>query len=209
MPGKKLLLVEGIDDLHVILAIQGQREIRLLDKNEIKTNDGIDELLKSFPVHLKGSDIRALGAVVDADTNLINRWQSLRDRLVDAGYDNVPTEPDAAGTVIDAPPMSLLPRVGIWLMPDNTTTGILEDFLRYLVPPESALFPHVEASVNSIPKDETRFTSLAKPKALIHTWLAWQDEPGRPLGQSITAHFLKHDVPQVDVFVAWLQKLYA
>jgi hypothetical protein len=208
MHDKNLLLVEGNDDFHVVLAIQGQRSIRILDKKDIVSKGGIDELIESFPVHLKGSDIRALGAIVDADTDLNNRWLSLRNRLTEAGYENVPATPDIKGTVVAPPASSILPRVGIWLMPDNAATGILEDFLRYLVPENDVLFSHVEASVNSIPETERRFSALAKPKALIHTWLALQEEPGRPLGQSITAQFLNHDVPQVDLFVAWLQKLY-
>ena len=208
MQDKNLLLVEGNDDLHVVLAIQGQRSIRILDKQDIVSKGGIDELIESFPVYLKSSGIRVLGAIVDADTDLNNRWLSLRNHLIEAGYKNVPETPNTGGTVIESPAMSILPRVGIWLMPDNSTTGILEDFLRYLIPQNDALFSHVEASVNSIPETEKRFSTLAKPKALIHTWLAWQMEPGRPLGLSITAQFLNQDVPQVDLFVAWLQKLY-
>lgn len=208
MQDKNLLLVEGNDDFHVVLAIQGQRSIRILDKKDIVSKGGIEELIESFPVHLKGSDIRVLGAIVDADTNLNSRWLSLRNRLIEAGYENVPTIPDIEGTVVAPPASSILPRVGIWLMPDNTATGILEDFLRYLVPENDPLFSHVETSVNSIPETNKLFSALAKPKALIHTWLAWQAEPGRPLGQSITARFLNHNVPQVDLFVAWLQRLY-
>lgn len=209
MAGKKLLLVEGNDDFHVVLAIQGQRGIRVLDKREIIPHDGVDGLITAFPVHLKGSDIRVLGVVVDADTDVHGRWQSLRDRLIEAGYGQVPNDPNNQGTVIEPPAGTLLPRVGVWLMPDNTTTGILENFLSFLVPQGNELFEHAKNSISTIPQEQRRFSSLAEPKALIHTWLAWQEEPGRPLGQSITARFLNHDVPEVDLFVGWLQRLYA
>lgn len=209
MPGKNLLLVEGNDDFHVVLAIQGQRGIRLLDKREIISHDGIDGLITAFPVHLKGSDIRVLGVLVDADTDVSSRWHSLKDRMIEAGYSQVPSEPNSQGTIIEPPPGTLLPRVGVWLMPDNTTTGILEDFLSFLVPQGNDLFEHAKNSISSIPQTQRRFTPLAEPKALIHTWLAWQEEPGRPLGQSITARFLNHEVPQVDLFISWLQRLYA
>lgn len=209
MQDKNLLLVEGNDDFHVVLAIQGQRSIRILDKKDIVSKGGINELIESFPVYLKGSDIRVLGVIVDADTDLNNRWLSLRNHLIEAGYKNVPESPVVEGTVVEPPAMSILPRVGIWLMPDNSTSGILEDFLRYLVPKNDALLSHVETSVNSIPATAKQFSTLTKPKVLIHTWLAWQKDPGRPLGQSITAKFLDHNVPQVDLFVAWLKKLYS
>ena len=102
----------------------------------------------------------------------------------------------------------MLPRVGVWIMPDNQTKGILEDFLRFLVPAGSPLFDHVKSSVEAIPEGERRFSQLAEPKAIIHTWLAWQGEPGKPLGTAITARYLDPDVAQVDVLVSWLNRLF-
>jgi hypothetical protein len=51
----------------------------------------------------------------------------------------VPDDPAAEGTIIDPPDDKLLPRVGVWIMPDNQMKGILEDFLRFLVPGGSLL----------------------------------------------------------------------
>ena len=99
-------------------------------------------------------------------------------------------------------------RRGVWIMPDNKANGILEDFLRFLAPQESELFQHAESSVKDIPPEERRFASTADAKALIHTWLAWQKEPGKPLGTAITAHFLDPNVPQVDQLVDWLNRLF-
>jgi hypothetical protein len=206
MPGKKVLLVEGSDDQHVLKRICGQRGVGQLD--EVKPQGDVLWLLENFPVRLKESDIEALGVVVDADTDLAARWQSLHDRLTKAGYQNVPAHPAPAGTILAPPPDSLLPRVGVWIMPDNQTKGILEDFLHFLVPTGSNLFAHVKSSVATIPETERRFSQLAEPKAIIHTWLAWQAEPGKPLGTAITAKFLDAKVGQADVLVAWLKQLF-
>jgi hypothetical protein len=206
MAGKKILLVEGIDDEHVLKHLCGQRGVQKLD--EIKPHGGVDELLQNFPVRLKASDIEALGVVIDADTDLAGRWDSLKQRLTAAGYPGVPSQPTQTGTILDPPKGSLLPRVGVWIMPDNQTRGILEDFLHFLVPPGSQLFTHVQTSVAGIPAADKRFSQLAEPKAIIHTWLAWQAEPGKPLGTAITAKFLDANVAQVDVLVAWLKKLF-
>lgn len=170
MAGRKILLVEGKDDEHVLKHLCGQRGVQNLD--EITPLGNVERLLENFPVRLKESDIEALGVVIDADTNIAARWQSLRDRSRKAGYQNVPEDPVATGTILHPPPKTLLPRVGLWIMPDNQTKGVLEDFLRFLVPPGSRLFSHVESSVASIPEDERRFSQLAQPKAIIHTWLA-------------------------------------
>ncbi len=199
--------MEGRDDEHVLKHICGNRGIAHLD--EVKPHGGVVKLLESVPVRLKASeDGDIVGVVIDADTDVQARWQSLRDRLIDVGYQNVPADPAPDGTIVDPPAETLLPRVGIWIMPDNQTSGILEDFLRFLVPQGSTLFNHVQSSVSAIPETDRRFSLLAMPKAIIHTWLAWQEEPGRPLGTAITARFLDPNVAQVDVLVSWLNRLF-
>lgn len=206
MGGKKILLVEGKDDEHVLKHVCGTRGVRKLD--EIIPHDSVEHLLESFPVRLNESEVGAVGVVIDADTDLAARWQSIRDRLRTAGYQNIPENPDSAGTILSPPDVTLLPRVGFWIMPDNQTRGILEDFLRFLVPEGSLLFDHVKSSVAAIPEGERRFSQLAEPKAIIHTWLAWQKEPGKPLGTAITARYLDPQVAQVDVLVSWLNRLF-
>jgi hypothetical protein len=46
-------------------------------------------------------------------------------------------------------------------------------------------------------------------KANIHTWLAWQEEPGKPMGQAITAKYLNPKSKQAELFVNWLRALFA
>jgi hypothetical protein len=209
MAGRNILLVEGPDDEHVIKHLCGNRSGPIL---EVKQHGGIDRLLETLHLRLReaNGDGDTVGVVVDADTDLSARWQSLRSRLIHAGYQGIPQIPNPGGAIVEPPadPHSLLPQVGVWIMPDNRTTGILEDFLRLLVPENSRLFAHVEASVRSIPAGERRFSAVAEPKALIHTWLAWQQEPGKPLGTAITAGFLDADAPEVTELVTWLNRLF-
>lgn len=207
MATTRRLLVEGKDDFHVILSIQGNRQLRILDKGEIAELGGVDELLESLPVHLKASEGGVIGVVIDADSDLAARWNAVRDRLLNAGYSEVPDKPDANGTVVVAPIGTLLPRFGIWLMPNNSTAGILEDFVQFLVPREDNLHPIAKTTVDALPS--RRFPERLRSKAVIHTWLAWQEAPGRPFGQAITARFLDPGVPEVDLFTEWLQRLYS
>lgn len=206
MAGKKIMLVEGKEDEHVLKHLCGNRGVRL---DEIKPHEGVEHLLNSLPVRLKASEYEdIIGVIVDADVDQVSRWRSLQDRLLSIGYVDVPKVPSPEGTVVDPPADELLPRVGIWIMPDNRSQGILEDFLRFLVPEGSRLFEHVQKSISEIPAEERRFTELAKPKAIVHTWLAWQKEPGKSLGTAITARYLDPTVPQVDVFMSWLNRLF-
>ncbi len=206
MVGKKVLLVEGPDDEHVVKHICNVRGITRLD--EIIASGGIDKLLESFPVRLKASGVESIGVIVDADISMNNRWRSLKEHLKKAGYNNVPMNPNSSGTILSPPSNSILPRAGIWLMPDNKNKGILEDFLHFLIPSDSSLLQHAKNSIKGIPKSELRFKKKENSKALIHTWLAWQEEPGKPLGISITAKYLSHDVPEVDTFVNWIKQLF-
>lgn len=206
MAGKRVLMVEGPDDEHVVKHICGERGLDRIDL--IHRYGGKDPLLEGIGVRLKESDIIALGILLDADTDLRARWQAVADRLNQAGYADIPAVPAPDGTVIPAPRQSLLPQVGVWLMPDNQLPGILEDFLQFLVPEGDPLFAHVGRSLDSIPLGQRRFDDLKRPKARIHTWLAWQEEPGKPLGQAISARYLDPHLPMADVFVQWLQRTF-
>lgn len=206
MAEKRVLMVEGLDDEHVVKHICGQRNLGEIES--IHKYGGKDQLLEGIGPRLKESDISALGILLDADTDLVARWQAVSDRLRHAGYASVPSDPEPSGTVIPPPTDSLLPRVGVWLMPDNRVPGILEDFLRFLVPDGDPLFIHVEKSLNAIPFAHRRFNELRKPKAMIHTWLAWQEEPGRPFGQAISARYLDPHLPAANHFAVWLSRTF-
>ena len=206
MANRNILLVEGPDDEHVIRHICGNRGIPNLD--DIKPHGGADELLRVISTSLALSEQGdTFGIIIDADTDLAARWQSIRDRIAASGYREVPAEPGPEGTIIPGSDEDRLPRLGIWLMPDNQTGGILEDFLQFLVPQEHRnLLEYANTSVANLPV--RLFTDNDTAKAVMHTWLAWQSEPGRPYGTAITARFLDPTVPEADVLVAWLKRLF-
>lgn len=206
--GKKLLLVEGKDDEHVLKHICGNRGGFRLD--EIKSHQGVDNLIANLAEELRAAveENDVVGVVVDADVDLPSRWTRIRNQIIEAGYSVVPEHPDVEGTIVLPPNGSLLPRAGVWIMPNNETRGILEDFLKFLVPHPDELLDYAQKSVNGIPDVWRQFRDLDRPKALIHTWLAWQENPGQPYGTAITSRFLNPEVPEVDVLVSWLKRLY-
>ena len=201
-------MVEGTDDVHVLKHICDSRDdIGHLDR--VEAHGGVDSLLVAIPLQIKLSKEKGdvVGIVIDADDSPDARWQSLRDIFVNAGYPNVPRRPDPDGTILESPEGTFLPRAGVWIMPDNKTPGILEDFLRFLVPErQSALFAHAERSVATVP--ERRFSENDTPKALIHTWLAWQKDPGKPYGTAIASKFMDSRLPQARALAGWLRRLF-
>ena len=206
--GQKVLLVEGTDDEHVLKHICGNQDIPHLNKFE--KYGSVEKLIESIEVRLPllNGDGDVAGVVIDADTEISDRWKSIRNRIISVGYQNVPDQPDPNGTILDPPAGTYLPRLGVWIMPNNQTSGILEDFLRFLVPQPNVLFDHAKVSVAAIPEGERRFKQLDEPKAVIHTWLAWQEEPGRPFGTAITANFLDPNVQEAGVLADWLKRLF-
>lgn len=208
MANLKMLLVEGTDDEHVVKHICGNHGIPVL---EIKPHGNVEYLIASIraTIDAAGDADDVVGILVDADQNLQNRWQAVRDQLTAAGYRELPDRPNRAGVIIAPPADTLLPRAGVWIMPDNQNTGYLENFLRSMVPADQqALFQHAAVSVDGIPPSERRFSPVDAPKALIHTWLAWQEDPGRPFGTAITAGFLNPNVAEAETFAAWLRNLF-
>jgi hypothetical protein len=204
MADSSVLLVEGKDDEHVFYALLNHhgipRTIRIKDKQ------GIDNLLDTLEVELLGSELKQLGIVVDADVDLTARWQSLTAILKNSGYTQIPPSPDPDGTVIVEDDR---PVVGIWIMPDNSVPGMLENFVKFLVPQNDLLWDRVVLCIDSIPEPEQLFRSQHLIKAQIHTWLAWQREPGSPLGLSITKRYLEADAPHARQLIEWIRRLFS
>jgi hypothetical protein len=199
----RALLVEGNDDKHAVLALVTHHQLPD-DAFDIIVNDGIDLLLKFLPTRLKESGLEVLGILVDADSDLNARWQSLRGILTQSGY-SLPQIPTAGGTILREVDK---PSIGIWIMPDNQLPGMLEDFAARLVTPGDALWTRAEFAVDSIPADERRFPTVQTAKAKLHTFLSWQTEPGKPIGLAVTAKYLNPDAPQAAEFIQWLRALF-
>lgn len=200
----KQLLVEGNDDCHVVWALC--EKYQLPESFEVIDCKGIEDLLSSVSVRLKQSGIDTIGLVVDADTNLDSRWQSIRSILQGEGYVTVPEKIPERGLIYREEGKV---TVGVWLMPNNDTNGMLEDFIRFLVPEPDALMPIVTSVLDDLEgKNLNKYKSIHRSKALIHTWLSWQEDPGTPMGLSITKKYLDASVPECSVFVEWLRKLF-
>ncbi len=94
-------------------------------------------------------------------------------------------------------------------MPDNTLPGMLENFVAHLIPDEDPLVEKAEGCLREIEHDGLhRYKATHHSKAFIHTWLAWQETPGMPMGQAITIRALKHNQPLAKAFVSWLNRLF-
>ena len=203
--GDQVLLVEGKDDCKVVY--------HLLNSRAIQKNFGIYEcgsyegILRRLNALISSSQkLHAIGVVLDANQKgVLPRWQSIKDKLKGRYSYAFPKAVSREGTVIESTDAE--PKLGVWIMPDNVGPGSLEDFFLKLVPEEElrvvdrAVKLGEEAGV-------ARFKPVHRSKALIHTYLAWQDEPGSPMGLSITRGKLPSEGTSADIFVEWLQRLF-
>lgn len=217
------MLVEGTNDLHVLMHLLDRHCVRVHDPNDpsqrdsdeqefditIKQAGGISPLLKQLlPTMIRDANGKniVIGVVVDANADAGKRWKEIVDRIRGVGLSAFPERPCRDGTIVPPPDMTLLPRVGVWMMPDNRTEGTIEDFLKFLVPTTGDLYDHVVSSVDSIPSPA--FKKKKRSKAQLHTWLAWQEDPGTPMGLAIKKKFFDPDVPEADGLVAWVRRLF-
>ncbi|HEX8213646.1 MAG TPA: DUF3226 domain-containing protein [Longimicrobium sp.] len=199
-----LLWVEGKDDSAVANSLCAAHEVPQ-GICKVEPKNGVNEILDTFFTRLKAPGAERFGIVVDANGNAQARWDSIRRTLSEYGYAEIPERLLLGGMIVPAPPHR--PLFGAWIMPDNGAPGALEDFASALVPRDDVLWKRAGEAVDAIPEQDRRFPAGRRSKAHMHTWLAWQEQPGSPMGQAIGKGDLDAHAPAAQSFVAWLRRL--
>jgi len=209
------LHVEGQDDQNSVVHLLIRNGIRYdPDKFDLSPPElpklvpikGLKPLIDGIETAVKTSTNRTIGFLLDADTPLIDRWCRVSHRLRNVGVPDLGERPPAEGFIGESTEYKT--RVGVWLMPDNVQDGKLEDFLRTLVKDGDLLIGHAERATGEAKACGAVFSDADRIKAVIHAWLAWQEEPGKPFGVAIKAKYFRHDSPTAAVFVKWFKTLY-
>ena len=164
-----------------------------------------DSVLAAIGTAARVSNDRSVGFVLDADEKPRDRWLAVCDRLEEFGLE-LPEEIPNEGFVADVAGSQA--RVGVWLMPDNQRTGALEHFLQDLVDDNDPLHPLAETSTAEAKESGAKFPEAKHRKAVLHTWLAWQEEPGLPYGTAIKARYFRDDSPAALAFVEWYKRVF-
>jgi hypothetical protein len=211
-----VLHVEGRNDLFTIAnllekhSFQVKNVPRDLEIHKAALDDqtsGRDELLKLIGTAVKASTDSAVGFVIDADRSSATTWSSVQQHIHSAigpKFKSPKTFP-TDGFVADI--ADLKSRVGVWIMPDNLSAGILEDFLQRLIDDKDQLLPIAKRATSEAKKAGAKFKSVAESKAITHAWLAWQENPGCPFGTAIKAQYFDYQAKTAKAFVAWVRRL--
>ena len=213
-PHTRLLLVEGREDQRVIPQFMekfipwGEHDEQDKWPAQIREFGGVEQLLEPGLIEtaLKSPGLKALGVMIDANTDPVGRWNSIRARANGA----MPTIP------ADLPPEGLVMendeglRFGVWLMPNCSSKGMLETFLALFIDDQSiGLWEFVKGHCEEAKtKHQAPYRAAHLDKARIHAWMALQDPPGEQLHIAIIQNILKPDSPHAEPFVKWFRKLY-
>jgi len=125
---EKILLVEGDEDKRVIPELIEANGIKWGESKQdhivyIKSCDGIDNLLDKNLINteLKASSLKIIGIIIDADEHPHDRWQSIRNCIIDK-FPDIPE--NIPNTCLTQHPHDEI-KIGIWIMQDKKERGIL------------------------------------------------------------------------------------
>jgi len=143
--------------------------------------------------------------MVDADEDPAGRWQSIRNACK-RSIPDIPEQIPETGLIHNT---SFGLKFGVWILPDNKMRGMLETFLANMIPSQGEfLWTYTQSIVQEAKRQGAPFKQEQTDKAHIHTWLAWQDPPGRQLHNAVIEHFLDPKHPNARTFVNWFKDLY-
>ena len=195
----RILLVEGADDEHVVWHLCNRHQA--ISEFSIRDKKGIEGLLEDIGLEILDPRRKAVGILVDANDDLDARWNAVADRLKKENIE-VPGSPKPTGTIIDS-----TPRIGIWLMPNNTSPGELENFVSEMIPADDPVWQLSKNYIDGIPQADRKFTEKKILRAKLYAWLATREDP-RQMGVAIRARDLRVDGTLSTTFVNWLRQLF-
>jgi len=207
----KQMVVEGYDDLYSVVGVM-RAHVDWPDPPAdppvyIKIGKSSNEILERGYLDglLKGNVVQMLGVMLDADTNPIGRYQSIRS-LCSSFFPKMPMEMSPNGLIIENEKKK---KLGVWIMPDNASPGCVETFLRFLVPSRTEpIWTHSIKATDEAKKIGCDCRDSHIDKAYLYTWLAWQDPPGQDPGKALVAKILDPKAGHCAAFARWFTELY-
>lgn len=205
-----LLIVEGYTDLNTVVGVM-RKHADWADTKEhapvwISRGGSVHEILSYDNVQAVATTrgLRNLGLMVDANSSCVGRYESIRGRFAEY-FPGMPEQIPPHGLIVENANGI---RFGVWIMPDNRSSGAVEDFLIGLVPQESKILmertiKHVESMHNISP-----FRRSHVHKARLYSWLALQDPPTLDPLKALYTGALDAKHPAASEFVNWFIELY-
>ena len=167
------LLVEGEEEVRVLGALLRYLQIDDLQVWEYGGKDSLGNRLRALIATPAFDQIVSIGIVRDADSSAGSALQSVQSSLRNAGLP-VP--------VASSEPAGDWPRVSIFIMPDNSNDGALEDLCLTALTEDPAM-PCVEHFLTCV-NGQVAAPPRDQQKARIHAFLASRQDPELRLGEA-------------------------
>lgn len=212
---KSLIIVEGENDKKFIHSLAYSHGFAVADE-VIRFAGDKDSAKAELKVELKSTHLyNKVSVILDADDKPEGTWQSILGILERSGKykvkQNMPIP--SGGVIIEPIDVHDIP-VGIWIMPDNRKTGMLEDFVASLIKEDDRIFCKAKEIVAELDRDRDDYKNLFKhvhiSKATVYTWLAWRNSPEQTMEQAVKKNVFDELKMQSDncmSFIDWLRKV--
>ena len=221
----KKLLVEGEQDRLFteacceLVGLKGKIQIgppSWLANGGSRAGNGKNNAIKLLPDLIgqtNDGSVTHLGLVIDADflathgLGFEKTWDTVTALLEENGY-QIPPKPSAASAGFRLPHKDGLADFGLWIMPDNFSDGMLEDFIKgSVMQSEQGLLDHACQTVAALPT--TKFKPNHQSKAEVASWMAWQESPGQGLNGAVGGRLLDFKSGLAQQYVAWLKEVFS
>ena len=214
----RILVVEGKQDQDFYSALCRRAGVLNVEVRSAP-GSGKGNAIKFFEMLLKqlpGGSIKNVGVVVDADypagkggdTGFGATYAEISNVAANAGFAPPPIKPPPNAGYLLTPPAGLQPA-GVWIMPDNSNHGMVEDFVKQGVidPSQKLLLSRASNAVEAIANPLFN-SSLHKSKAEVYTWLAWQKNPGSRLVGTVGGGLIDMNSQLQREFLSWLKRVF-
>ncbi len=213
----QVLLVEGIADVAFYSSFYREsvaRSIEVMTPRRagacVDSKTNAIHVLPTLLPQLDDASINNLGIVVDADyrdehgLGFADTLGKIREKVFAHGY-SAERRLQEGGFLFEHP--DGLPPFGAWIMPDNRSDGMLEDFLQKSVAEnQKALHHHASSIVEGL--REPLFKPIHLAKAEVATWLSWQKMPGARVESTVGEHLINLASPECRAFDSWLREVF-
>ncbi len=217
----KILLVEGEADKSLFSAIcyEGRLGVNVKVGSPLDfCGDGCGKgnalkLLPTLLEQMRDGQIRRLAMVIDADfkdADGLGFHETLKKVAVilkDHGYKVSTTLKSRTGGYC-IKHSDGLPDFGLWIMPNNASDGLLEDFIKNSI--SDTQKDLLKTAVDAVEKLKTPlFKPIHRSKADVATWMAWQKIPGQALQGVVGGKLVDFSSGEAKQLIDWLHGIYA
>lgn len=191
----KLLLGEGDEEVYFFNALLRHLRIEDVQVEQVGGKGNYKNFIITLPKRPGFLNVEAVAITWDADDNMAGAFQSVCSSLNRAGLEG----PQAAATYTTG-----RPRIGVFIMPNCSDGGMLEDLCIESIANDIAM-PCVDAFLRCVEAGGRRPNNLAKAK--VHAWLASQVRPDKRLGEAAQAGYWNWGDPAFNLLKQFLIQL--